>query len=51
MKKVKKRKTRKNNLPGRTSPKSSKKGCLCDDNTYHVDCCDGTVHAQGIGKV
>ena len=41
---------RKNNLPSKTSPKGGRRGCLCDDNTYHVDCCDGTIHAQGIGK-
>jgi hypothetical protein len=34
----------------RTSPKSSKRGCLCKDNTYHVDCCDGSLMAQGVGK-
>lgn len=28
----------------------SKKGCLCKDETYHVDCCDGSLRAQGIGK-
>tara|TARA_R100001460_G_scaffold24464_4_gene49146 strand:- start:823 stop:984 length:162 start_codon:yes stop_codon:yes gene_type:complete len=33
------------------SPKNSRRGCLCKDSTYHVDCCDGTLHAQGIGKV
>ncbi len=34
----------------RTSPKNSKRGCLCDDNTYHRDCCDGSLQAQGIGS-
>lgn len=34
------------------SPKNSRRGCLCKDGkTYHVDCCDGTLHAQGIGKI
>jgi hypothetical protein len=32
------------------SPKGSRRGCLCKDNTYHPDCCDGSLHAQGIGK-
>ena len=32
------------------SPKSTRRGCLCKDNTYHPDCCDGSLHAQGIGK-
>ena len=27
------------------------KGCYCKDtNTYHVDCCDGSLWAQGIGR-
>lgn len=34
----------------RTSPKNKRRGCLCKNNTYHIDCCDGTLHAQGIGK-
>ena len=37
--------------PSRTSPKSSRRGCLCEDNTYHVKCCDGSLRAQGIGKI
>ena len=37
--------------PSRTSPKNAKRGCLCkDSNTYHVDCCDGSLWAQGIGR-
>jgi hypothetical protein len=32
------------------SPKGGKRGCLCKDGKYHKDCCDGTLHAQGIGK-
>ena len=37
--------------PSRTSPKTAKRGCLCkDSNTYHVDCCDGSLWAQGIGR-
>jgi hypothetical protein len=27
------------------------KGCYCKEtNTYHVDCCDGSLWAQGIGR-
>jgi hypothetical protein len=37
--------------PSRTSPKNSRRGCLCPDNTYNSDCCDGTLHAQGIGII
>lgn len=28
----------------------SKKSCLCKNGTYHVDCCDGTLRAQGNGR-
>tara|TARA_R110002012_G_scaffold281539_1_gene470641 strand:+ start:1410 stop:1580 length:171 start_codon:yes stop_codon:yes gene_type:complete len=35
-----------------SSPKSSARGCLCPDGrTYSTKCCDGTLEAQGIGKV
>ena len=33
----------------RSARKGGKRGCLCEDNTYHVDCCDGSLYAQGIG--
>ena len=33
----------------KTSPKKSKKGCVCEDGTYSSECCDGTLQAQGIG--
>jgi hypothetical protein len=28
----------------------SKRGCLCEDETYSTKCCDGSLQAQGIGK-
>jgi len=34
----------------RTSPKGGRRGCLCEDNTYSVNCCDGSLRGQGIGK-
>jgi len=37
--------------PSRTSPKTRDRGCLCDDNTYRKECCDGTIMAQGIGTI
>jgi hypothetical protein len=37
--------------PSRTSPKGGSRGCICDDNTYHKDCCDGSMMAQGIGRI
>jgi len=34
----------------RTSPKGGKRGCLCADRkTYDSKCCNGSMHAQGIG--
>jgi hypothetical protein len=33
----------------KTSPKGGKRGCLCDDNTYNKECCNGDLIAQGIG--
>jgi hypothetical protein len=38
--------------PSKTSPKSSKRGCLCaDKNTYSTKCCKGKLINQGIGKI
>ena len=34
----------------KTSPKGGKRGCLCTDGTYSADCCNGDLHAQGIGN-
>jgi hypothetical protein len=34
----------------RTSPKGGKRGCLCDDDKYRSECCDGTLQNQGIGN-
>ena len=41
---------KKNYIPSRTSPKGGRRGCLCwETSTYSIDCCDGSVRAQGIG--
>jgi len=33
------------------SPKGASRGCLCwESNTYSRSCCDGSLHAQGIGQ-
>lgn len=32
-----------------TSPKGGKRGCLCKDNTYSKECCNGELIEQGIG--
>ena len=34
----------------KASPKGGRRGCLCEDGTYNKKSCDGTLHAQGIGK-
>jgi len=36
--------------PSKTSPKGGRRACLCEDNTYKIKCCDGSIRAQGIGK-
>lgn len=36
--------------PSRTSPRASKRGCLCKDGKYSKECCDGSLQAQGIGR-
>jgi hypothetical protein len=43
-------------IPGRSSPKSGLRGCLCWGNgpfqaTYSRKCCTGDIHAQGIGNI
>ena len=36
---------------GKSSPKNSRRGCLClHSNTYHRDCCKGYLQNQGIGQ-
>ena len=30
-------------------PPGGTRACLCPDLTYHVECCDGSLHAQGVG--
>jgi hypothetical protein len=37
---------------GLSSPKNSRRGCLClHSDTYSVDCCDGLLIQQGIGNI
>tara|TARA_R110000803_G_scaffold84955_1_gene151225 strand:+ start:2519 stop:2767 length:249 start_codon:yes stop_codon:yes gene_type:complete len=36
---------------GQSSPKNSRRGCLCaDTDTYSRECCDGLLINQGIGQ-
>ena len=37
--------------PSKTSPKGSRRGCLCADNNHSIKCCDGSLQAQGIGSI
>lgn len=32
-------------------PHSTKRACLCQDNTYSRDCCGQSYYSQGIGNV
>ncbi len=35
-----------------SSPKGGQRGCLCrDGKTYSRKCCNGTMRAQGLGKI
>lgn len=37
---------------GLSSPKNSRRGCLClNSNTYSVECCNGALINQGIGRI
>lgn len=37
---------------GLSSPKNSRRACLClDSDTYHVNCCKGYLIQQGIGVI
>ncbi len=35
----------------KTSPVGGKRGCLCDDDTYSKECCNGDLIAQGVGVI
>jgi hypothetical protein len=37
---------------GLSSPKNSRRACLClNEDTYHVNCCNGALMEQGIGVI
>jgi hypothetical protein len=38
------------NTKSKTSPVGGKRGCLCDDDTYSKECCNGELLHQGIGR-
>ena len=33
-----------------SSPRGGKRGCLCENNTYSVECCKGELINQGVGS-
>lgn len=37
--------------PSRTSPRESRRACLCPDGTYSRKCCKGNMINQGIGNI
>jgi hypothetical protein len=37
--------------PSKSSPRNGRRGCLCPDGTYSTKCCDGSLQAQGIGRI
>ena len=39
------------NTYSRSSPQGVEYGCLCPDNSYHPDCCNGDIYAQGVGQL
>jgi hypothetical protein len=37
---------------GLSSPKDSRRGCLCPDKDLYLrECCDGSLQAQGVGSI
>lgn len=41
---------RKFKTPSYSSPKKSRRGCLCRDGTYSKKCCNGNLSSQGVGS-
>lgn len=37
--------------PSRTSPRESRRACLCDNGLYSRKCCRGNMINQGIGNI
>lgn len=40
-----------NNTPSRITRDGGDRACACEDGSYSLDCCDGTIRAQGIGNI
>ena len=45
------RRNRRRRNPSRTSPRESRRACLCDNGLYSRKCCRGNVINQGIGNL
>jgi len=37
-------------IQSKGSLRGGNRACLCPDLTYHVNCCDGSLFAQGVGQ-
>ena len=48
---IKRRKFRRRANPSRTSPRESRRACLCDNGLYSRNCCKGNMINQGIGRI
>ena len=52
LKNIQKVVNKRNYWPSRTSPLGDRRACYCKDkNTYSIECCDGSLFAQGIGVI
>jgi hypothetical protein len=40
-----------NETLGNAVPSGSRRGCMCKNGTYSRKCCDGTLRAQGVGRI
>ncbi len=40
-----------NETLGQAVPSGSRRGCMCKNGTYSRKCCDGTLRAQGVGRI
>lgn len=37
--------------PGKATRHDDERGCLCKNGKYSRKCCDGSLQAQGIGRI
>ena len=44
-------KSRRRYNPSRTSPRESRRACLCKNGRYSRKCCNGNMINQGLGKI